>query len=229
MAAAARRKDGYSEKHGRNPVRRHQERREDVMSIQKPTVMELQAILASHARWLRAEEAGVRADLRGANLRGADLSGADLRRADLSRADLSGANLRLANLRRADLSRANLRGADLSRANLSWADLRRADLRGADLRGADLRLANLRGADLSRANLSERIITVGPIGSRNDSLVYRVDADEVRAGCWTGSLAAFEARVLEVHGDSQHGKEYGALIPFLRSLAGVAESIKVEA
>jgi hypothetical protein len=75
----------------------------------KPTVEELKEILEKHKKWAFNEDAGVRADLSGADLRradlsGADLSGADLRRADLRRADLSGADLRRADLRRADLS-----------------------------------------------------------------------------------------------------------------------------
>ena len=66
----------------------------------------LKEVLDKHLKWLRDEDGGERADLRGAYLREADLHGADLREADL-------------------------RGADLREA-----DLRGADLRGADLRGA---------------------------------------------------------------------------------------------
>ena len=74
----------------------------------KISAKKLQEIIKSHGRWLRNEEGGERA-----NLRGADLSGADLSSADLSSADLSSANLRSA-----DLSGADLSGADLSGANL---------------------------------------------------------------------------------------------------------------
>ena len=69
---------------------------------------ELKTLLALHAKWIRGEEGGERANLSGANL---------------SRADLSGANLSRANLIRADLSVADLSGADLSRADLSGAYL----------------------------------------------------------------------------------------------------------
>ena len=84
---------------------------------------ELKEILEKHLKWLRDEDGGERADLRGA--------------------DLHGANLRGANLHGADLRGANLHGADLY-----GADLYGADLRGANLHGADLRGANLHGADL---------------------------------------------------------------------------------
>ena len=67
---------------------------------------EIAATLASHVKWLRKEEGGVRADLRGANLRWADLRCANLSEANLSEANLSGANLSGANL-----SGANLNGA----------------------------------------------------------------------------------------------------------------------
>ena len=43
------------------------------------TVDELKIILENHAKWLRGEEGGVRADLHDANLRGANLRNANLR------------------------------------------------------------------------------------------------------------------------------------------------------
>ena len=73
------------------------------------TAEQIQTILDLHARWLRGEAEGRRADLSRADLSDADLSGADLRGADLRVAVL-----RDADLRGADLSRAVLRGADIS-------------------------------------------------------------------------------------------------------------------
>lgn len=52
------------------------------------TALELAEVIESHGKWLRDEEGGSYADLRGADLSGADLSGADLSYANLSRADL---------------------------------------------------------------------------------------------------------------------------------------------
>ena len=63
---------------------------------------ELRKIIEKHEKWLKREDDGERANLRGANLRGANLRGADL----------FGANLCDANLRGADLFGANLRGAE---------------------------------------------------------------------------------------------------------------------
>ena len=88
--------------------------------------MDIKLILEKHAKWIRGEDGGERADLCGADLRNADLCDADLRDADLRGADL----------RDADLYYANLRGADLRGADLSGADLRGANLHSADLRGA---------------------------------------------------------------------------------------------
>ena len=93
----------------------------------------LKEVLRLHKLWLEGDEAGVRA-----NLGGADLIGAGLRGADLSRANLSWANLAGANLSEANLIGANLSEADLSGADLMWANLSRADLRGANLSKADL-------------------------------------------------------------------------------------------
>ncbi len=78
------------------------------------TPAEIAETVLLHGMWLRGEEGGVRADLRGANLRGAELSGADLRAAELVGADLTSANLRRAELAAADLTRARLRGAQIN-------------------------------------------------------------------------------------------------------------------
>src|SRR5208282_210615 len=64
---------------------------------------ELKQILEVHAKWVRGETGGIKADLSGANLRSADLRGADLRGANLRSADLYGADLRSADLRGAEL------------------------------------------------------------------------------------------------------------------------------
>ena len=95
--------------------------------------MDIKLILEKHAKWLRGEDGGERADLRDADLRGA--------------------NLHSANLSDADLCGANLRGADLSGANLRDANLHSADLRDAHLHSADLSDAHLCGANLCGANL----------------------------------------------------------------------------
>ena len=80
--------------------------------------MDIKLILEKHAKGIRGEDGGERADLRDADLRGANLRNADLRGADLCDADLCNANLRDADLHSADLRGANLSGADLSGANL---------------------------------------------------------------------------------------------------------------
>ena len=100
--------------------------------------MDIKLILEKHAKWIRGEDGGERADLCGA---------------DLCYANLYGANLRGANLRGANLRGANLCGANLCGANLCGADLRGANLRGANLYDANLRGANLCDADLCGANL----------------------------------------------------------------------------
>lgn len=133
------------------------------------------------------------------------------------RADLHGANLRRADLRRADLRRANLIGANLSEANL----------RGANLIGADLIEADLRGANLIGANLSEKIIQVGPIGSRKSYTIYWADRNIVQCGCWRdykgGSLAEFKRRVDKIYPAEnkdtlQYRNEYLAVIAMFERL-----------
>ena len=54
---------------------------------------ELAEVVKLHGCWLRGEDGGRRANLRGAYLQGAYLQGAYLQRADLQRADLQGAKI----------------------------------------------------------------------------------------------------------------------------------------
>ena len=144
-------------------------------------------VLQRHAKWLKNEEGGEKANLRGANLRDANLRGANLRDADLWDADLRDADLR---------------GADL------WdADLRDADLRGADLRGANLWGAA--GKILSFGPIGSRqgITYV----TKTERTVH------VRCGCFYGTLEEFAAKVEKEHGDSQYGKSYKAAIEFIKT------------
>ncbi len=60
--------------------------------------IDIKMVLSLHLKWLRCEDSGKRANLRGANLHVANLREANLREADLYGADLRGADLRGANL-----------------------------------------------------------------------------------------------------------------------------------
>ena len=103
----------------------------------------------------------------------------------------------------------------------------RANLRGANLRGADLRDVNLRGANLCGAGLCEKIIQVGPIGSRKDYTIYWIDRDIVQCGCWNnyngGSLDEFRRRIDEEYPKEkeetlQYRNEYLAAIAMFERL-----------
>ena len=154
------------------------------------------------------------ANLCGADLNGANLSGVDLNGANLSRANLTWANLRGANLSGANLSEANLRGSDLGGANLTWANLTWADLRWANLNGA-----NLSRADLGGAKTDKRYISLSCIGSAKRMTTYCFDDDIVWCGCFTGTLAEFEARIETTHANNpQWLKEYRAAVAFIKSL-----------
>ena len=153
---------------------------------------DLKVVLEAHAKWVRGETGGIRADLRGANL---------------GRAYLRGANLSCANLSCADLSGANLSGANLSRAYLRGADLRGADLSGANLRGANLSGADLSGAVDAEYALAQHSILpeTGPIWGwkkcRNNVLVKLVVGDTAKRSHATGRKCRAEhVKVLEVIG-----------------------------
>jgi len=192
--------------------------------------MDVNSILEKHGKWIRGEEGGERADLRGADLRGANLRGADLHWAELSKANLREADLRWsrlrgANLRGADLSKVNLREADLSWSRLSGANLREADLREANLLGADLSGADLLGADLSGADLiwadlpvGVRIISVSGVGSARRMTTFRADTDEVWCGCFKGTLREFAEKIDVAHKDnSVHLADYRAVVAMLEA------------
>ena len=172
--------------------------------------VELKIILDFHAKWLKKEPGGKRANLRWADLSEADLSGAILSGANLRVADLSWAILSGADLSGADLSWAILSGADLSGADLSGADLRGADLRGADLRRADLRGADLSEADLSEADLSEAKNITFPIScpekgsfigfKKANGLIVELEipSDALRSSATTRKCRCSKAKVISI-------------------------------
>ncbi len=170
-----------------------------------------------------------RANLAGANLAGAYLAGAYLAGANLDVANLDGANLAGANL-----ARANLAGANLARANLAGAYLAGANLAGANLDVANLDGANLAGANLDGANLDgERpVFQIGPIGSRSAYIVaYMTDKGVIlQTGCFTGTVAEFEAKLQAEHGDNKHAQEYRAALMLINKHAELwAEKVEVTA
>ena len=120
---------------------------------------------------------------------------------------------------------ANLTGANLTGANLGGANLTGANLTGAYLGGAYLAGANLVGAYLVGANLvGERpIIQIGPIGSRCAYFVaYLTDQGlRLRAGCFFGTRAEFEAKLSDTHKDSQHANEYRAALDLIDAHAEI--------
>jgi uncharacterized protein YjbI with pentapeptide repeats len=93
--------------------------------MRKITEIDLRDILKKHELWLKGEEGGEKADLRGSDLSYSNLRGSDLRGSDLSYSNLRGSNLRNSNLRNSNLSYSDLRGSDLS-----YSDLRGSNLRG---------------------------------------------------------------------------------------------------
>ena len=209
----------------------------------KITQEELKKIIASHGKWLRNEEGGEKADLgdadlRGADLRGAYFRGANLRGADLRGADLRGADLRGADLRGADLEDANLESADLGYANLKGANLKGVDLRDTDIKGVDLRDADIKGAYLGGAylkgtDLNKTYYQITRIGSRNATITYCVEDDNVVCGCWNnyrgGTLEEFKKRVESVYGkdgktpDKKYYTQYMTAIEFFEKMVKLAK------
>src|SRR5574343_63178 len=114
----------------------------------------LNEILDLHAKWIRNENGGRRADLSWSDLTGVDLSNADLLGANLSNTNLSRADMYWTNLRSADLTGATLTGANLSHANFHSADLPNANFTYADLSHANFHRASMQGVNLTQADLT---------------------------------------------------------------------------
>ena len=113
-------------------------------------------------------------------------------------------------------ARANLDGAYLDGANLAGAYLARAYLARANLAGAYLQ-------DKSKLVGERPIIQIGPIGSRCAYFVaYLTDQGlRLRAGCFFGTRAEFEAKLSDTHKDSQHAKEYRAALALIDAHAEI--------
>jgi hypothetical protein len=111
-------------------------------------------------------------------------------------------------------------GGNTVKLTLEAAVSARADLSGANLSGADLSGAYLSGADLSNDEklVGERpIFQLGPIGSRCAYLIaYVTDKGlRLRAGCFFGNRAEFEARLSDTHGENDHAVEYRAALALI--------------
>ena len=175
----------------------------------------LEEVLELHNKWLKNEKGGEKADLRGT-----DLSYADLRYADLYNADLSEASLRYTNLYNANLSE-----VDLRYTNLNYADLRCADLSYAKLRYTNLSYANLTNTEFYLTDLYKAkgdFVSVGNIGSRNDTTHYFYNIDRVICGCFDGTMEQFEEKVKKSYGEDEvEYKEYMIAIRTLKELAKI--------
>lgn len=125
----------------------------------------------------------------------------------------------------AHLTGAYLTGADLAGADLTGAHLTGAHLAGAHLAGADLAGANLTGAKLGDKTLtgSRPVLVIGPIGSRSDYLTsYMTDGGIVlKAGCFTGTVDEFRAKLTQTHGENEHAREYTAALVMIEAHAAI--------
>lgn len=75
-----------------------------------------------------------------------------------------------------------------------------------------------RNASISSTNY---YLVVGPIGSRNDfTTFYKTESGDiwVSCGCFNDSIAEFERRVKNVHGESVYGQKYLGIIPYISTI-----------
>ena len=157
----------------------------------------LQEIIESHGKWLKFEDGGQRADLRGADLRGVYLQCANLQDA-------------------------GLQGAYLQGAGLQGAYLQGANLRGANLRDAYLRDAHLQCADLQCAGLPNGIYQIVGCGSYNRCTTYDSINDRVICGCWEDGggnhLESFKKRIETIYGDKGEAPNAAYYIEYMAAI-----------
>ena len=67
--------------------------------------------------------------------------------------------------------------------------------------------------DKARIRSTENVLTVGPIGSRNDFATFYSGEKEilVKCGCFCGSISEFLEKVRETHGNGRHALVYQAV------------------
>jgi Pentapeptide repeats (8 copies) len=141
---------------------------------------------------------------------------------------LDGARLDGARLVGARLVGARLDGARLVGARLDGARLDGARLVGARLDGARLDGARLVGARLDNGEkivpfkkCEKPVFQIGGLGSAFRYLVAYLTEDGIRlrTGCFFGSIAQFEAKLKETHGQkgSKHALEYRAAIKMVKT------------
>ena len=67
----------------------------------------------------------------------------------------------------------------------------------------------------ARVDGKNRIMTVGAIGSREDTTTFsyaKGGVIQVSCGCFRGTIEAFAEKVKETHGDSKYAKQYALAI-----------------
>ena len=108
-----------------------------------------------------------------------------------------------------------------------WGDL--SNVRG-DLSNIRGNLSGVRGdlsgvtGDLSgvRGDMTNRIISVGPIGSRKAYTVAYKNAENnimIKCGCFHDSFDAWVAQYRETYGNNKHGIAYAAAAEFITAYA----------
>lgn len=97
---------------------------------------------------------------------------------------------------------------------------RRANLYGAVLYDADLRGAEIKDREGNEVKI-EKIMSIGPIGSRNDITMVYFTTDKkalVKCGCFYDYLDKFEKAVHRTHAGNQYEKQYMALIELAKTM-----------
>ena len=72
-------------------------------------------------------------------------------------------------------------------------------------------------------------LSVAGIGREGRQTLFWVEEDKVWCGCFTGTLAEFEAKIQDQHGDNAHGQNYRDAVTFFNSVVSrLAPVVKVQ-
>jgi len=89
----------------------------------------------------------------------------------------------------------------------------------ARMSGSSRLYGDARMHDNALVERPQHVLTIGPIGSRGDHLTFYRTAGgggEIHTGCFTGTIAQFEAAVKETHAGTAFESEYLALVQLMR-------------
>lgn len=206
------------------------EDREQKYKLIKINQQELNNILELHRKYIDGDKKnGMKANLNYKDLRGLDFSNqnlidisiahSNLIRTNFSKSNLKGikfcsSNLKFSNFGHTKLNGVNFDNADLTSLTFAESFIKHSSLCFSNLNKTDFTRAVLVDIKIEKTKFDKAIfletglykikespyISIGNIGSRNDTTYYFYDINRVICGCFDGTIQEFEEKVEKRYG-----------------------------